>query len=559
MINTVDSWFRDSVTDAFVPKHKGKGPGGGQFTSGPGGGTASRKPSRRAAHARGSTQVGSHQTPPPSQQKQHGAAAAVAAAVSRLAQHAKHEIGETGSELFGSREEEQTLTKGLGETGTPARMKVMNLLSKNVPKFLIDSLKQDVHHWKNAGNTLYSVAAGLPMSSRDWQSVKFMGRKAVITAVKMATGIHLVPGVGHLAEHALGHAADYIVSQFAEHVVDHAIDEHGTKLASASLKGGARQAHGYFTERQRREATEMGGGDSAFYDAEPSDEEREQLILDFLKTVGDSVNTVPINMKNLIQQYKTLKLQEQQGKETDKASPMFGGLGGNNPLKIGDEGTAEGAKKGWLHRHRGTKPLSEAGASPQLQRTASHGLKKTKPELRKTPPRATFEEMRAKAAEFPEKKPRPPKRKAKAGTQAPRPVTREMKQELPHQRIPTQSQQFGMGERRSEKSKGSMLPGGRPRTQISMGQKEREGPAKEQREVIARKHRAEISELTRRQKSGGSLSDKEKQRLATLVRIHGPGESQPVGTKQTQGPAKYEKADTRPGGRPGLRRIRRNR
>src|SRR5215470_14173501 len=104
---------------------------------------------------------------------------------------------------------------------------------------------------------------------------------------------------------------------------------------------------------------------------------------------------------------------------------MFGGLGGNAlKLPTGDEGTSEGAKKGWQHRHRGTAPMSQAGAPPQLQRTASHGysasLKKQGTELRKTPPKASFEEMQAKAREFPEPRQRPRKRPPKKGTQEPR-------------------------------------------------------------------------------------------------------------------------------------------
>jgi len=563
MINTVDSWFRDASLDAFDPSkhpHKGKGPGGGQFTSGPGGGgvaTPSRKATRRAEHIRGHT--GARHTRPVTAHKEKGqsAAAAVAAAVSRLSQHAQHEIGETGKEIVTSHGAADILTKGFDQPNTPLRRKVMQGLS-NVGGVLLNQLKEEKHHYKAAGSTLANIARGLPMAPADKRALRWMARKAVVTGVKTALGIHFIPGVGPLLEHAMGPAEDWLIGQIGDHVAEHAIEEHGTKLLGTGAHAAARRM-GYFTPEQRQRATEMGGGDSAFYD---DDEDYDDLVRDFIKTIGQCIETCPIPIDNLLKQYKTLQLQQKQQKESDKSSPMFGGIGGN-ALKVGDEGTSEGAKKGWQHRHRGTAPLSQAGQTPQLQRTASHGFKKQKPELRhtETPPPAkkpSFEEMRAQTQVYPEKSPPRTHRPKKAGTQAPRPVTREMKQELPHQRIATQSQQFAQGERRSEKSKGSMLPGGRPREQVSMTQKEREGPGREAREVTARKHRGEITELTRRQKAGETLSEKEQKRLTTLTNVYGRGESQPVGTQQSRSPAKYEKADPRPGGRPGLRRIRRN-
>jgi len=573
MINTVDSWFRDASFDAFDPQkhpHKGKGPGGGQFTSGPGGGGSAqvkpdRRASRRAEHIRGHT--GARHTRPVTAHKEKGqsAAAAVAAAVSRLSQHAQHEISETGKEIVTSHGAADILTKGFDQPNTPLRRKVMQGLS-NVGGVLLNQLKEEKHHYKAAGSTLANIARGLPMAPADKRALRWMARKVVVTGVKTALGVHFIPGVGPLLEHAMGPAEDWLIGQIGDHVAEHAIEEHGTKLLGTGGHAAARRM-GYFTPEQRQRATEMGGGDSAFYDA--GDEDYDGLVRDFIKTIGQCIETCPIPMDNLLKQYKTLQLQQKQQKESDKASPMFGGIGGN-ALKVKDEGTSEGAKKGWQHRHRGTAPLSQAGQTPQLQRTASHGFKKAKPELRhtETPPPAkkpSFEEMRAQTQVYPEKSPPRTHRPKKAGTQAPRPVTREMKQELPHQRIATQSQQFTQGERRSEKSKGSLLPGGRPREQVSMAQKEREGPGKERREVAARKHRAEITALSQRQKAGETLSEKEQKRLTTLTNVYGRGESQSVGAAQKPSPPKFQKTGIgskgtaeKPFPRSGLSRIRRN-
>ena len=562
MINTVDSWFQDASLDAWKPAHKGKGPGGGQFTSGPGGGgSAAAKPdrgaSRRAEHLRGHTGARHTRTVTAHKEKGQGAAAAVAAAVSRLSQHAQHEAGEVARETTGAHGGVELLTKGFDEPNTPLRRKIGQALS-NVPGVVWNQLKEEKNHFQAAGNTLVNIARGLPMAPEDNKALKWMARKAVTTTIKWATGISLVPGLGMALEHVMGPAEDWLMGQIAEHVAHHAIEEHTTKLLGTSGRAAAR---GYFTNQQRQEATQMGGGDDhAYYDAEPSDDECEQAVRAFLKTVGESVNTAPIPMQNLMKQYKTLQLQQQQTKESDKSSPMFGGIGGNAlKLPTGDEGTSEGAKKGWQHRHRGTAPLSSAGSAPQLQRTASHGysasLKKQGHELRKTEtpePAKTpsFEEMHKKAQEFPE--PPPPRKRSrgvpKKGTQQPTNRERERHSEAAQEVGMRSSTGFmGMGERRSEKTKGSIVGALPTRTNISMKQKEREGPGVEQREVTARKHRAEINELTRKE----SRTAQEQKRLDTLVRIHGASQSQPVGTQQQWVPKKEHV----PGG--GLRSIRR--
>ena len=513
MINTIDTWFSDAPW--HEEQHKRSH---GKFATmqGPGAQAKQSKPIRSQTISGGKLRPRSKpehtQTRHPSaasriatwmKQKGGGTASSVAASASRLAQHAKQEARETGHELFGSKGEEAQLTKGLGDPNSPMRVKVGKLLSQNVPKVILDSLKHDVHNWKSAGVTLHNMAAGLPLSDSDVKSLKFLARKAVIGTVKFATGVHLVPGLGPLLEHAVGHASEYIVSQFAEHVADHAIDEHGTRFASmAGRAAGRRALHGEYA---------MAGGDDHAYfaDAGPSDEEIEQLILDFLKTLGESVTTAPIDMKEIA-------AQAQNG---DRASPMFGGIGGNALLR--DEGTSAGARKGWQSR--------KSGGS----------------QLRKTPPPAppaakpSYEEMRAHRLDIPEPPPRTPKPPPKKGTQSPRPVTAAMKRELPHQRITTQSQQY-LGQRRSEKTRGTASIGGHQlRQNVSMGQREREGPAAEARESAARAHRAELSELTRRQKAGETLSEKEQHRKNILTRIHGAGESQPVGTAQPRSPSKW--------------------
>src|SRR5215467_13071603 len=129
------SSFRDFLSsDKFVPKHKGKGPGGGQFTGTGGGGGGTTKPSteRRKAAEHKSLQKQLH---PDRFRKQKPSAAAQVAA--NLLAKAKEQGKAYGETAFGSPHEvEHILREGLGNTNSPMRVKASQLVARNIPKLV---------------------------------------------------------------------------------------------------------------------------------------------------------------------------------------------------------------------------------------------------------------------------------------------------------------------------------------------------------------------------------------------------------------------------------------
>jgi hypothetical protein len=440
------------------------------------------------------------------QEVKAGAAARVARAVSA----AKGAAGGLGQEAFASHEAVEKLTSAFASPNTPMRTKISNLFAQHIPQVIKDQIKEEGENWFHGAAGLAQMAQGFPVyDPRQAEAVKALTRKGIIKVVLGVTGLGaLIPAAAlasGAAEHLIGHGFEQALNHITEEVIDDSFQEHTVKFTSGVLRAGRR-----LIGRKR--------ADHGFRDAPLTQEQAMKLWTDWYQTVAKSIASAPINMQKL----------QQNGDSTTRFGPMFGGLGGN---RIGDEGTTEGAKKGWRKRKYGG--AGTAAAAPQLR-------KATPPAAETPKAKPSFEEMRAHRLDVPAAQPKP--------KQAPRqkPVAPRATGKAPLDPKLGFRQSFNFeGEHRSEKSRTSVLPNRPVREQVSLAQRGREGPAKEQRETTARTQRAELSTLLGRRNKGEALTEHEQHRMSVLGRIHGMSQSQPVGTKQAASPAKWRPAKRR--------------
>jgi hypothetical protein len=522
-------------------------------TRGPGAENPGLKERKPPGTAKAGVHARPKQQPQPASRLQtirQGAAAKVAQAL----QKAKQQAEGLGSEAFAVPHDLKTLTEGFDKSSSEPRRKIGTQAAKNVGRYLKEmstELGETIYH---AGKGLTRIPQGIPMLDKEQEAWKSLGRKFVISTLMRSMDV-AVPGSGllaeaaghavghvvghvaqHVGEHAVDHATQHVIEQIAEHVTEHAADEHlmklggtGTRLAHRSILGS-----GALFGRQRRlqQQRQMSRHDHAYRDADPSQEEIMKACADWLHTVAESIITAPIPMKQIL-----ATMPKPNGKG-DKASPLFGGLGGNNPFK--DEGTSEGARKGWLHRHGPTR------AKPEL-RKMTRPAEPPKPETPKT--RATFEQMRARKDYVP-----PPMPKAKSPQRVPNqphapkpheqdilsrraaaPVTTERRSQAP---TPTLVQPlYGQGEQKRTGStrKSTQTPYKEIRENVSMTQREREGPAREQQASTAKSQIAELKALHGRRTS---LTPKETDRMNRLIKEHGLGAIATPTAQGTAGPPK---------------------
>jgi hypothetical protein len=456
------------------------------------------------------------------QEVKAGAAARIARAVAA----AKGGAGSLGKEAFASHEAVEKLTSAFASPNTPMRVKISNLFAKHIPQVIKDQIKEEGENWFHGAAGLAHMAQGFPVyDPRQAEAVKALTRKGIIKVVLGATGLGaLIPAAAlasGAAEHLIGHGFEHVINHVTEEIIDDSFQEHAVKFTSGVLSAGRRLIGG------KR-------ADHGFHDAPLTQEQAMKLWTDWYQTVAKSIASAPINMQKL----------QQNGDSTTRFGPMFGGLGGN---RIGDEGTSEGAKKGWVRRQRGTK-----SQAPQLRKaptTAAPPSEKPKP---------TFEEMRAHrddpmgvpglglklepAVSRPKPKPAQKPVAPRATGKAPLDPSLGFRQSFNFQ-----------GKKRSAESRGSSVPTQPVREKVSLAQRGREGPAREQREVTARAQRAELGALLSRHGKGERLTEQEQHRMSVLSRIHGASQSQAVGTQQAQSPAKrFLKG--KPGGRQWLSR-----
>jgi hypothetical protein len=513
----------------------------GKFATMQGPGAQQKNPGLKERRPPGTAKQGVHARPkekpqPPSrlQTFRQGAAAKVAAAVQKARQQAEG----LGSEAFAVPGDLKTLTEGFNQPGSEIRGKIGTQAAKNVGRYLKEmstELGETIYH---AGKGLTRIPQGIPMLDKEQEAWKSLGRKFVISTLLRSMDL-AVPGSGvlaeaaghavghvvghvaqHVGEHAVDHATQHVIEHVAQHVTEHAADEHlmklggtGTRLAGRSILG-----RGALFGRQRRlgQQEQMSRHDHAFRDAEPSQEEIMKACADWLNTVAKSIVTAPIPMKQIL-----ATMPKPNGKG-DKASPMFGGLGGNNPFK--DDGTSEGAKKGWMHRHGPTK------AKPEL-RKMTRPAEPPKPETKQT-----WEEMRARRNYTP-----PPMPKAKSPQRVPNqphapkpheqdvlsrraaaPLTTEKRSQAPATTGVRIQPIYGQGEQKRTEStrKSTQTPYKEIRENVSMTQREREGPARERQAATAKSQVAELKELHGRRTS---LTPKETDRMNRLIKEHGLG------------------------------------
>jgi hypothetical protein len=507
--------FHDFLSDDKKPfeeaKHKRSH---GKFATMAGGGAQQKNPGLRE-HKPPKT-VSRHPRPQPQAQSRlstfkAGAAARIAQAVAK----AKGQVKGLGQEAFAIPHDVEILTKGFDSPNTPLRQKLGATLVKNAGGYLREMGVEAAGTVRHAGAGLKNMAQGLPMDDRQQEAWKAIGRKVVISTLMRSLDI-AVPGAGVLAEvaghavghvasqvagHAIDHVTQHVVQQIAEVVVEHAAEEHELKLM-----GGIGRAGRHLLGRQRR-LQQQQRQDHAFSDAgQPSDQECMKLLADWMQTLAKSLATAPIDMKQI------MATAPKSNGDSARFGPLFGGLrsSGNALRPVRDEGTTEGAKKGWRKRKYGG--AGTAAAAPQLR--------KATPPPAAEPPKAkpSFEEMRAHRLDMPTPQSKP--------KQAPRqkPVAPRATGKAPLDPSLGFRQSFNFqGKPRSEKSRSSSVPALPVRETVSLAQRGREGPAKEQRETTARAQRAELKSLHQRHTAGESLSDKEKRRMAALMREHGVG------------------------------------
>jgi hypothetical protein len=498
------------------------GPGAQQVNPG----LRETKPPTRSVHAR----------PKPQPQPQSRLAtwgkqaqevkAGAAARVARAVQTAKSQGAGLAQEAFTIPHDVDTLTKGFSSPNTPMRVKLGQALAKNIPNYLKEMAKENVDLVRGVGSSLWTAANGRPFSDRETEAWKAVGRKVALRILMTAAGVPPVPGSAALAEgaaHAIGHVAGHILDHVTQHILEHVTEEvvdHATEEHTLKLSGGVGRALRHVV---RGRSAQGGHHDRAFRDG-PTDQQCMQALNDYLQTVAKSLASAPIDMK------KILASAPKQNGDSGRFGPMFGGLKSSGNRLTGDEGTSEGAKKGWANRGR-TSTVVEP------------------PELRKTTPstRPTFAEMKAQTEVFPEKKERntpkpsprnPRKAETPEGVQRDPVVVMPKKGQAPASTgYKTQQSFFSQGKKRSPESRGKKA-GSLPLGQnISMTQREREGPARERQATTAARQREELKSLQARH-AKGELSDKEKEHMNRLLREHGGGGGGAVTRAGTPGPPK---------------------
>lgn len=491
----------------------------------------------KRSHGRFATMAGpGAQQKPVTKPAQAGGGQSAAQKIAAALAKSKATAAQLAKEAYSVHGDVDILTKGLSSPNTPLRQKVSQALTNNIPEFLAEVAKEGYHTIRYGASGMIKTLQYYPLSHEEEKAFNNIFRKFLITGFKwgvtVTTGIPLaVPGVGAAAElgaqaigHVAGHVLDaisqHIIEQSANQVLEHVADEHVNKYGGSGARLLLYGARGLRGQRQM-----YGGGDHAFFDADGlSDQQCMKMVSDFLHELAKGAATVPIDMK------KIMATAPKPNGDSGRFGPLFGGLKSSGN-RIGDEGTSEGARKGWQHRQHGQS-----------------GLRKATPTA---PPasKPSFEEMRARAQSF--ELPRSPKKPKQEPMRpkAPEPVTPERREFLrtdpvtqppqvtrrvaapPSLGAKTQAQSFGGGHVSATRTGRGYSEGGK-------GQRAREHEKLvrgEQAQTAARQQ-AELRSLHQRR---GSLNESEQRRYNALIKEHGAGAlSQPTAQKGTPMPAK---------------------
>jgi len=231
-----------------------------------------------------------------------------------------------------TQEDYETIHKHM-TANSPLRKKVADGIIKGIPQILHNMYKEERNNVVGCVQAIKNLKSGQPVTPEQKSAMKKLAFRAVATTV------------GFLHGDPSG-TVPHVILAFGEELLNHTMIEHGVTTAGAGVRAGISGLRHAFGGH----ALQPGTDGHPFRDDMSIKSADWRLLTDFLKRYAQNFASkqLPNNkMQQLLQQAKQAKTN---GNGDHKNMPMFGGLAGN---RLGDEGTSEGAKKGWAHRQSG--------------------------------------------------------------------------------------------------------------------------------------------------------------------------------------------------------------